>query len=127
MSELKNKPQVMASGPDLPETQMERKGGKKRKREAKDKNMGDYTQPETKKKRDQAEQQLRDLHGDKNVDASAEDGENCVWPLGDQDLPPKPKKKREKKKLQKHVEVAVDATLDETPKKKKKKKKKDSK
>ncbi|XP_036096312.1 PIN2/TERF1-interacting telomerase inhibitor 1 isoform X1 [Molossus molossus] len=123
MAELKNKPQVVAAGPDLPETQME-KGEKKRKKEAKDKNVENYTQPKTRKNRDQVEQQLGDLHGDKNSDASAEDGEDCVWPLDDKDLPPKPKKKREKKKLQKQVEAAVDAMLEETPVKKKKKKKK---
>ncbi|XP_014312345.1 PIN2/TERF1-interacting telomerase inhibitor 1 isoform X1 [Myotis lucifugus] len=127
MAELKNKSQVVAAGPDLPETQMERKKGKKRKKEAKNKNVENYTQPKTKKKRDEAEQQLRDPQGDENSDASAEDGEDCMWPFGDQDLPPKPKKKREKKKLQKQVEAAMDATVDETPVKKKKKKKKDSK
>lgn len=127
MAELKNKPQVAAAGPDLPETQMERKRGKKRKKEAKNKNVENYIQPKTKKKIDQAEQQLRDPRGDKNSDASAEDGEDCMRPYDDQDLPPKPKKKRAKKKLQEQVEAAVDATVDETPVKKKKKKKKDSK
>ncbi|KAM5307106.1 PIN2/TERF1-interacting telomerase inhibitor 1 isoform 2-T2 [Glossophaga mutica] len=126
MAELKNKPQAMASGPDLPETQMERKGGKKRKKEARDTNVENYTQSKIKKKRDQVEQQLKEPHGDENSDASAEGGENCVRPLDGQDLPPKPKK-REKKNLQKQVETAVDATLDETPVKKKKKKKKGSK
>ncbi|XP_045432281.1 PIN2/TERF1-interacting telomerase inhibitor 1 isoform X2 [Pipistrellus kuhlii] len=127
MAELKNKTQVAAAGPDLLETQMERKKGKKRKKEAKNKNVENYIQPKTKKKRDQAEQQLGDPRGDKNSDASAEDGEDCMWPYDDQDLPPKPKKKKAKKKLQEQVEAAVDATVDETPVKKKKKKKKDSK
>lgn len=126
MAELKNKPQAMASGPDLPETQMERKGGKKRKKEARDANAENYAQPKIKKRRDQVEQQLEDPQWEENSDASAEGGENCVQPLDGQDLPPKPKK-REKKNLQKQVETAVDATLDETPVKKKKKKKKGSK
>lgn len=126
MAELKHRPQGVAAGPDLPETQME-KGEKKRKKETKDKTVENYTQPKTKKKRDRVEQQLGALHGDENSNASAEDGEDCVWPLDDQDLPPKPKKQREKKKLQKQVEAAVDAMLEETPVKKKKKKKKGSK
>lgn len=124
MAELKNKPQVTAIGP---ETQMERKRGKKRKKAAKDSNVENYTQPKTKKKRGQVEQPLGDPRWGEHSDASAEDGEHCVWPLDDRDLPQKPKKKREKKKLQKQVEAAVDATLDETPVKKKKKKRKDSK
>ncbi|XP_024898730.1 PIN2/TERF1-interacting telomerase inhibitor 1 isoform X2 [Pteropus alecto] len=124
MAELKNKPQVTAIGP---ETQMERKRGKKRKKTAKDNNVENYTQPKTKKKRDQVEQQLGDPRWGEHSSVSAEDGEDCVWPPDDQDLPQKPKKKREKKKLQKQVEAAVDATLDETPVKKKKKKRKDSK
>lgn len=123
MAELKNKPQVTAIGP---ETQMERKRVKKKKA-AKDSNVENYTQPKTKKKRDQVEQHLGDPHWGEHSDASAEDGEDCVWPLDDQNLPQKPKKKREKKKLQKQVKAAVDATVVETPMKKKKKKRKDSK
>ncbi|XP_066134908.1 PIN2/TERF1-interacting telomerase inhibitor 1 isoform X1 [Saccopteryx bilineata] len=126
MAELKNKPQVMAARPDLPETQIETKRGKKRKKEAKDKSVENYTEPKTKRKRDQVGQQLRGPHCGESSDVSAGGGESCVWPLDDQDLPPKLKKKREKKKLQKQVEAAVDATLDETPVKKKKKKKKGS-
>ncbi|XP_019491720.1 PREDICTED: PIN2/TERF1-interacting telomerase inhibitor 1 [Hipposideros armiger] len=124
MAELKNKPQVTAAGVETPG---ETKVGKKRKKEAKDKNVESYTQPKSKKKRDQVEQQLGDPHWDENSDASAEDGMHCVWPLGDQDVPPKPKKRREKKKPQKQVEAAVNVTLDETPVKRKKKKKKGSK
>lgn len=125
MAELKNKPQVTAIGPEI---QMERKRGKKRKKAAQDNNVENYTQPKTKKNRDQVEQQLGDPRWGEHSDASAEGGEDCVWPLDDQDLPQKPKKKREKKKLQKQVEAAADATLDETPvRKKKKKRRKDSK
>lgn len=125
MAELKNKPQVTAIGPEI---QMERKRGKKRKKAAQDNNVENYTQPKSKKKRDQVEQQLGDPRWGEHSDASAEGGEDCVWPLDDQDLPQKPKKKREKKKLQKQVKAAVDATLDETPvRKKKKKRRKDSK
>ncbi|XP_044911588.1 PIN2/TERF1-interacting telomerase inhibitor 1 isoform X3 [Felis catus] len=122
MAELKNKPQVIAAGPDLTETQMERKRGKKRKKEAKDKNVENYTEPKAKKKRDQIEWQLRDPCWDENSGVSPEDGEDCVWPPDDQDIAPKPKKRKQKKKLQKQVEVAVDAILDEIPVKKKKKK-----
>ncbi|XP_058576815.1 PIN2/TERF1-interacting telomerase inhibitor 1 isoform X1 [Neofelis nebulosa] len=122
MAELKNKPQVIAAGPDLTETQMERKRGKKRKKEAKDKNVENYTEPKAKKKRDQVEWQLRDPCWDENSGVSAEDGEDCVWPPDDQDMAPKPKKRKQKKKLQKQVEAAVDAILDEIPVKKKKKK-----
>lgn len=124
MAELKNKPQVMAAGP---ETEMEKKRGKKKKKGAKDKNVESCIQPKTKKKRDQVEQQLGDPPWDANSDASAEVGVDGVWPVGDPDIPPKSKKRREKKKLQKQVEAAVDATLDETPVKRKKKKKKGSK
>ncbi|XP_032711625.1 PIN2/TERF1-interacting telomerase inhibitor 1 [Lontra canadensis] len=124
MAELKNKPQVLATGPDLAETRMERKRGKKRKKEAKDKNVETYTEPQAKKKRDQAEWQLRDPCRDENSGVSAEDGEDCVWPHDDQDITPKPKKRREKKKLQKQVEEAVEAILHDIPMKKTKKKKK---
>lgn len=126
MAELRNKPQVAAAGPDFPETQMERKGAKKRKKEAKDKNVETYSQPKA-KKRNQVEQPLGDPHWVKDSAASPEVGEDGVWPLDDRDLPPKLKKRRENKKLQKQVEAAVDAMLDETPLKKKKKKKKGSK
>lgn len=124
MAELKNKPQVIAAGPDLAETQMERKRGKKRKKETKDKNVETYTEPQARKKRDQVERQLGDPCWAENSGVSAEDGEDCVWPADDQDITPKPKKRREKKKLQKQVEVAVDAMLHDIPVKKKTKKKK---
>ncbi|XP_045736053.1 PIN2/TERF1-interacting telomerase inhibitor 1 isoform X1 [Mirounga angustirostris] len=122
MAELKNKPQVIAAEPDLAENRIERKRGKKRKKGAKDKNMETYTEPQAKKKRDQVERQLGDPCWDENSGVSAEDGEDCVWPPDDQDITPKPKKRREKK-LQKQVEEAVDATLHDIPVKKKKKKK----
>ncbi|CAK7320339.1 PIN2/TERF1-interacting telomerase inhibitor 1 [Vulpes lagopus] len=125
MAELKNKPQVIASGPDFAETQMERKKGKKKK-EAKDRKVETYTVPKAKKKRHQVEWQLGDPCWDKNSDVSAENGEDCVWPPHVQDITLKSKKRREKKKLQNQVEVAMDATLHDTPVKKKKKKKKGS-
>ncbi|XP_046512653.1 PIN2/TERF1-interacting telomerase inhibitor 1 isoform X1 [Equus quagga] len=127
MAELKNKPQVTAAGPGFSETQMERKSGKKRKKETKDKNVENYTQPKAKKKRDQVERQLADPCWDENSDTSAAGREDCVCPPDDQDIPPKPPKKRGKKKLQKQVEAGVDPILDETSVKKKKKKKKGSK
>ncbi|XP_025863607.2 PIN2/TERF1-interacting telomerase inhibitor 1 isoform X1 [Vulpes vulpes] len=126
MAELKNKPQVIAAGPDFAETQMERKKGKKRKKEAKDRKVETYTVPKAKKKRHQVEWQLGDPCWDKNSDVSAENGEDCVWPPHVQDITLKSKKRREKKKLQNQVEVAMDATLHDTPVKKKEKKKKGS-
>uniref|UniRef100_A0A8C0PB88 G-patch domain-containing protein n=1 Tax=Canis lupus familiaris TaxID=9615 RepID=A0A8C0PB88_CANLF len=123
-AELKNKPQVIAAGPDFAETQTERKNGKKRKKEAKDRKVEIYTVPKAKKKRHQVEWQLGDPCWDKNSGVSAENGEDCVWPPHVQDITLKSKKRREKKN---QVEVAMDATLHDTPVKKKKKKKKGSK
>ncbi|XP_037668899.1 PIN2/TERF1-interacting telomerase inhibitor 1 [Choloepus didactylus] len=145
MAELKNKPQVTAAGPELSKTQTEWKRGKKRNREEKDKNVENCTQPKAKqpkkeksqgkespvcaakKRRDQVEQPLRDPCCDKNSNNSAEGGEDGVWPPGDQEFTPKPRKRKEKNKLKKQREAAVDTTLEETPVKKKKKKKKGSK
>ncbi|KAI5167839.1 Pin2/Terf1-Interacting Telomerase Inhibitor 1 [Manis pentadactyla] len=123
MAELKNKPQVTAAGPDFSETQVERKREKKRKKEAKDKNVENYMQTKAKKKRDQVEWQLRDHCWDENFDASAENRKDCVWPPEDQDFTAKSKKRREKKKLQEQLEAAEDPILEEVPIKKKKKKK----
>ncbi|XP_057576012.1 PIN2/TERF1-interacting telomerase inhibitor 1 [Hippopotamus amphibius kiboko] len=127
MAERRSKAQGTAAGAEPSETAVERKAGKKRKKEAKDKNVENHTQPKAKKERDQVEWQLRDLRWDENSDASAEDGEGCVGPVDDQDSPPKPKKRKEKEKGQKQVETAEDGTLDKTPVKKKEKKKKGSK
>ena len=83
----------MSAGPSLPETQVERSGEIKERKRQKDKNVENYTHPKTKNKRDQVERQLGDPRWDENLDASAKDGEDCVWPLDDQDLPSKPSKK----------------------------------
>ncbi|XP_015093738.2 PIN2/TERF1-interacting telomerase inhibitor 1 isoform X2 [Vicugna pacos] len=121
MAERRNRPQGTAPEFAVSETQTERKRGKKRRKEAKDNDVENYTQPKAKKKQDQVEWQLGGPGWDENLDASAEDGEDCARPREDQDLPPKPKKRKAKKKKQ--DEAAVDGLLDETPVKKKKKKK----
>ncbi|XP_049721167.1 PIN2/TERF1-interacting telomerase inhibitor 1 isoform X1 [Elephas maximus indicus] len=141
LAELKNKPQITATDPDLSEARIEWKMGKKRNKEAKDKNLENNTQPKkekpqeqeespryaAKKKRDQVEQQHRDPCCDENSEYSAENGKDCVWPPDDKDFTPKSKKMKEKKKLKKQVEASVDPMLDEMPVKKKKKTKKSSK
>ncbi|KAM6220729.1 PIN2/TERF1-interacting telomerase inhibitor 1 [Rhynchocyon petersi] len=143
MAELKNKPQITATDPDLSETQIERKGGKKRNRETKDKSLENSTQPKSKqpkkekpgehpkcvarKKGDQAEQELRDHCCDENWESSAEDGEDCTWLPDGQDFTPKSQKRKEKKRLKKQGEAVVNPLPDEPPVKKKKKKKKSSK
>lgn len=123
MAERKSKAQGMAAGPEAPETPVERKRGRKRKKEAKDKNVENDVQPKAKKKRNQVECELGDPRWDENPGVSAEAGEGHVGPLDDQDSPPKPQKRKEKQKGPEQVEAAVDSTLDETPVKKKKKKK----
>lgn len=123
MAERKSKAQGMAAGPEASETPVERKRGKKRKKEAKDKNVENDIQPKAKKKRNQVECELGDPCWDENPGAPAEAGEGHVGPLDDQDSPPKPKKRKEKEKGPKQVEAAVDSKLDKTPVKKKKKKK----
>lgn len=60
-AELKNKPQVMAAGPYVPEIKGERKERQKI-------NVENYTQLRAKKKRDQVEQQFRDPYWDENYD-----------------------------------------------------------
>ncbi|KAB1256047.1 PIN2/TERF1-interacting telomerase inhibitor 1 [Camelus dromedarius] len=118
MAERRNRPQGTAPELAVSETQTERKGGKKRRKEAKDNDVENYTQPKAKKKQDQVEWQLGGPGWDENLDASAEDGEDCARPREDQDFPPKPKKRKAKKKKQ--DEAAVDGLLDETSVKKKK-------
>ncbi|XP_062943377.1 PIN2/TERF1-interacting telomerase inhibitor 1 isoform X2 [Cynocephalus volans] len=146
MAKLQNKPQGTASGPDIPETPVEWKRGKKGNKEATDKNVENYPQPKAKrpkrkkpeegeenhepaagKKGAPAEQQLRATHGDENADTSAEVSEDSGRPPEDQDFVSKLKKRREKKNVRKPVVVAVDTWLDESPVRKKKKKKKGSK
>ncbi|XP_055144452.2 PIN2/TERF1-interacting telomerase inhibitor 1 isoform X2 [Symphalangus syndactylus] len=145
MEALKNKPQVPVPGSDISETQVERKRGKKRNKEATDKDVESYPQPKAKrhtegkperaeaqervakKKSAPAEEQLRGPCWDQSSEASAEDAGDGVQPPEGRDFTLKPKKRRGKKNLQKPVEIAEDATLEETLVKKKKKKKKDSK
>nr|XP_055144459.1 PIN2/TERF1-interacting telomerase inhibitor 1 isoform X4 [Symphalangus syndactylus] len=145
MEALKNKPQVPVPGSDISETQVERKRGKKRNKEATDKDVESYPQPKAKrhtegkperaeaqervakKKSAPAEEQLRGPCWDQSPEASAEDAGDGVQPPEGRDFTLKPKKRRGKKNLQKPVEIAEDATLEETLVKKKKKKKKDSK
>ncbi|KAJ8798497.1 hypothetical protein J1605_016642 [Eschrichtius robustus] len=127
MAERKSKAQGTAVGPEASETPVERKAGKKRKKESKDKNVENCTHPKAKKKGDQVEWQLRDPRWDENSGAASEAGEGCVGPLDDRDSPSKPRKRKEKKRGQKQAEAAEDGTLDETPVKKKRKKKKGSK
>ncbi|XP_060040907.1 PIN2/TERF1-interacting telomerase inhibitor 1 [Erinaceus europaeus] len=114
MAALKNKPLAA-------DIHVERKKAKKRK-EVKDKNSENYSQPQARKKKDL--QQPEDPCGDENAEA-AEDREDCV--SEDQDFPPQPKKKREKKKTQEQVQAVEEVPLQETTTKKKKKKKKGSK
>ncbi|KAB0356028.1 hypothetical protein FD754_000184 [Muntiacus muntjak] len=123
MAERKSKAQGVAAVPEALETPVERKGRKKRKKEAKDKNADNDIQPKAKKKRNQVECELGDPRWDENPGASAGAGEGRMGPLDEQDSPPKPKKRREKEKGPEQVEAAVGSTLDETPVKRKKKKK----
>ncbi|XP_012378992.1 PIN2/TERF1-interacting telomerase inhibitor 1 [Dasypus novemcinctus] len=129
MAELKNRPQVIAVGPDLSENQIEWKKGKKRNKEKKDKNLENYTQPKTKKpkkeKSQEEEEESPECAATKRRGQREQQlgGEGCVWPPGDQDLAPKPRERKEKKNRNKQREAAVATTLDETPVKKKKKKK----
>ncbi|XP_007936905.1 PIN2/TERF1-interacting telomerase inhibitor 1 [Orycteropus afer afer] len=139
LAELKNKPQVSATDPDLSEACIEWKRGKKRNNAAKDKNLEKNTQLKAKqpkkeksqeqeespkcvakKKRDQVEQQPRDSCCDENSESYAKIREDYVWPPDDHDFTSKPKKRKEKKKLEKEAKVAVDYMLDETLGKKKK-------
>ena len=70
----------MAAGPEAPETAVERKRGRKRKKEAKDKNVENDVQPKAKKKRNQVECELGDPRWDENPGVSAEAGEGHVGP-----------------------------------------------
>eukprot|EP00069_Balaena_mysticetus_P015442 bmy_09206T0 len=78
MAERKSKAQGTAVGPEASETPVERKAGKKRKKEAKDKNVENCTHPKAKKKGDQVEWQLGDPRWDENSGAASEDGEGCT-------------------------------------------------
>ncbi|KAM9622104.1 PIN2/TERF1-interacting telomerase inhibitor 1 isoform 1-T1 [Trichechus inunguis] len=134
LAELRNKPQIAPTDPDFSGALNEWKRGKKRSKEAKDKNLENNMQPKkekpqeqeenpkcaVKKKRERVEQQLGDPCCEENSESSAENGEDCGWPPDDQDFTPKSKKKKEKKKIKKQVEAAVNPMLGETPVKKKK-------
>uniref|UniRef100_A0A2K5DPC8 G-patch domain-containing protein n=1 Tax=Aotus nancymaae TaxID=37293 RepID=A0A2K5DPC8_AOTNA len=138
MAALKNKPQVSDPGPDLSETQVDRKKMKKRNKEAAGKNVKSSQKPKAKRhteenlKRDGAQEQgakkksageqLRGPCWDQGSETSAQDAGDCVQPPEGLDFTLKPKKRREKKKLQKPVEIAEDAMPEEMPVKKKKKK-----
>ncbi|XP_017395946.1 PIN2/TERF1-interacting telomerase inhibitor 1 isoform X2 [Cebus imitator] len=139
MAALKNKPQVPDPGPDLSETQVDRKKKKKRNKEAAGKDG--KSSPKLKAKRHTEENLTRDgaqeqgakkksagkqLRGpcwDQGSETSAQDAGDCEQPPEGLDFTLKPKKRRGKKKLQKPVEIAEDATPEDTPVKKKKKKK----
>ncbi|XP_066896127.1 PIN2/TERF1-interacting telomerase inhibitor 1 isoform X2 [Kogia breviceps] len=127
MAERKSKAQGTVVGPEASETPVERKAGKKRKKEAKDKNVQNCTHPKAKKKGDQVEWQLRDPRGDENDGAASEGGEGGVAPLVDRGSPSKPRNRKEEKRGREQAETAEDSTLDETPVQKKRKKKKASK
>ncbi|XP_012879640.1 PREDICTED: PIN2/TERF1-interacting telomerase inhibitor 1 [Dipodomys ordii] len=139
MSQLKNKLQTAAPGPDFSETPVEQKKRKKTTKEtagidaendpqpkakrSKKKKREEESQGPVSKRKDQAEWQPGGPCGNECCDASAEAAGDCVQLSDDQDDIPKPKKKRAKKKLPKPLEVAVDAVLDDTSGRKKKKKK----
>ncbi|XP_064224860.1 PIN2/TERF1-interacting telomerase inhibitor 1 isoform X2 [Aotus nancymaae] len=139
MAALKNKPHVPDPGPDLSETQVDRKKMKKRNKEAAGKDVKSSPKPKAKRhteenpKRDGAQEQgakkksageqLRGPCWDQGSETSAQDAGDCAQPPEGLDFTLKPKKRRGKKKLQKPVEIAEDATPEEMPVKKKKKKK----
>ncbi|XP_069872887.1 PIN2/TERF1-interacting telomerase inhibitor 1 isoform X2 [Dipodomys merriami] len=139
MSQLKNKLQTAAPGPDFSETPEEQKKRKKTTKEtagidaendpqpkakrSKKKKREEESQGPVSKRKGQAEWQPGGPCGNECCDASAEAAGDCVQLSDDQDDIPKPKKKRAKKKLPKPLEVAVDAVLDDTPGREKKKKK----
>lgn len=138
MAQLKSKPQASAPGPDLSETPVEWKRGKKKikeaagtdtenspqhraKRHKKKKHMEAERGPVA-KKRAGAELQPAGPSDDECSGASVEAAQDCVQIPDTQDDAPKPKKRKTKKKLQRSGEVALDPTLDKAPVKKKKKK-----
>ncbi|KAL0612857.1 PIN2/TERF1-interacting telomerase inhibitor 1 [Plecturocebus cupreus] len=141
MAALKNKPQVPDPGPDLSETQVDRKKVKKRSKEETGKDVKSSPKPKAKKhteenprrvkaqeqgaKKKSAGEQLRGPCWDQGSETSAQDAGDCAQPPEGPDFTLKPRKRRVKKKLQKPVEIAEDAMPEETPGKKKKKKRKD--
>ncbi|XP_059957430.1 PIN2/TERF1-interacting telomerase inhibitor 1 [Mesoplodon densirostris] len=127
MADRKSKAQGTAVGPEASETPVERKAGKKRNKEVKDKSVENCTPPKAKKKGDQVEWPLGDPRGDENSGAASEGGEGCVASLDDRDSPLRPRNRKGKKRGQKLAETAEDGSLDATPVKTKRKKKKGSK
>lgn len=142
MEQLKNKPQTLTPEPDISETSVEWKKGKKKTKEAAGTDVENSPQHKTKqhkkkkrveaemapvaKKRDRAELQPGCPSGDECSDASVETAEDCLQPPDSQGDAPKSKKRKAKKKLQKLEGVEIDTTLDKALLKKKKKKKKAS-
>uniref|UniRef100_A0A5F4WCK5 G-patch domain-containing protein n=1 Tax=Callithrix jacchus TaxID=9483 RepID=A0A5F4WCK5_CALJA len=124
---LKNKSQVPDPGPDLSETQVDRKQMKKRSKEAAGKDVKSSPKPKAKghteeiPKRDEATgqgakkksagEQLRGPCWDLGSETSAQDAGDCAQVPEGLDFILKPKKRRGKKKLQKPVDIQSDATF----------------
>lgn len=140
MEQLKNKPQALTPEPDISETSVEWKKGKKKNKEAAGTDVENSSQHKTKqhkkkkrveaevmapvaKKRDRAELQPGCPSGDECSDASVETAEDGLQPPDSQRDAPKSKKRKAKKKLQRLEGVEIDTTLDKALLKKKKKKK----
>lgn len=137
MAQLKSKPQASTPGPDISETSVEWKKGKKKTKEAAGTDVENSPQHKVKrhkkkkhavvemepigKKRDRAKLQSGGPSGDECSDASAGAAEDCVQPPDSQDDAPKSKKRKAKKKLQRPGGVAIDSTPDKALVKKKKK------
>lgn len=137
MAQLKSKPQASTPGPDISETSVEWKKGKKKAKEAAGTDVENSPQHKAKrhkkkkhaevemepigKKRDRAKLQSGGPSGDECSDASAGAAEDCVQPPDSQDDAPKSKKRKAKKKLQRPGGVAIDSTPDKALVKKKKK------
>ncbi|KAK2085921.1 hypothetical protein P7K49_035346 [Saguinus oedipus] len=116
MAPLKNEPQLPDPGPDLPETQVDRKKMKKRNKEAAGKAVKRYPKPEAKRhmeenpKRDEAEEQgARKKSTGSSSEAPAGTWlprpllrcRDCAQPPKGLDFTLKPKKRRGKQQLQK--------------------------
>ncbi|XP_010621151.1 PIN2/TERF1-interacting telomerase inhibitor 1 isoform X2 [Fukomys damarensis] len=131
MAQLRSKPQDPVPEPDLPETHVGWKRGKKKAREAADQDVENYPQTKPKKKKREGEESQGHVtkKGDRAMwqptdPCRDEATEDCAQAPGDQECAQKPRRKRAKTKLQQPVEVAAIAAPDEAPGKKKKKKKK---
>lgn len=136
MEQLKNKPQALTPEPDISETSVEWKKGKKKSKEAAGTDVENSPQHKTKqhkkkkhveaemapvaKKRDRAELQPGCPSGDECSDASVGTAEDSLQPLDSQGDAPKSKKRKAKKKLQRLEGVEIDKALLKKKKKKKK-------